>query len=102
MITSVQHKAAAREAWFAQSNFLLAMVLRYFVPRIVLYYCSNLMKKLNLSLKQSDIERKEQKGRFFPISLTSRLSRCCFLSLMRTDRSVIFRLQMLLLMMSAD
>lgn len=61
------------------------------------------MKELGLSLKLSDMERKELKGRFlFSISLTSRLSRWYFLSFMRTDRSVIFRLWMLLLLMPAD
>lgn len=68
-----------------------------------LYYCSTLVKELCLSLKQSGIERKQLKGRFlFSISLTSGLSRWSFLSLMRTDRNVIFRLWMLLLMMPAE
>lgn len=53
--------------WFAQSNFLPQTIVRHFVPRIVLYYCSNLVKNLSLSLKQSDIERKELKKEiFFP------------------------------------
>lgn len=67
IITSVQQRAAGRKVWFAQSNFLPATIVRHFVPRIVLYYCSNLVKNLSLSLKQSDIERKELKKRdFFP------------------------------------
>lgn len=103
MITSVQQRAAGRKVWFAQSNFLPATISRHFVPCIVLYYCSNLVKNLSLSLKQSDIERKELKKAIFSQFLWLQESwGAAFLSLMRTDRSVIFRLQIILLMMPAD
>lgn len=48
-IPSVQPRAKGRGGWFAPSNFLPTILLRHFMPCVVLYYNSNLVKSSPLS-----------------------------------------------------
>lgn len=75
------------------------MISRHFTLRIALYYRSNLVKKLNLLLKESDIERKELKRRFYSNFFDFKNLKVLLFKLNENRQKCDFQVWMLLLIM---